>query len=98
MSTCQIISCRNNYRTKESRVIHFHRFPRRNALLLQWEKACGRKNINIKNGIYEINTSLFMYIIAEKATLFFVFFNMIRLALKFLTGFKCINQPYLRIL
>ncbi|KAG5344359.1 ZN205 protein, partial [Acromyrmex heyeri] len=50
MSTCQIISCRNNYRTKESRTIHFHRFPRRNALLLQWEKACGRKNINIKNG------------------------------------------------
>ncbi|XP_012057977.1 PREDICTED: zinc finger protein OZF-like [Atta cephalotes] len=50
MSTCQIISCRNNYRTKESRTIHFHRFPRKNALLLQWEKACGRKNINIKNG------------------------------------------------
>ncbi|XP_018377675.1 PREDICTED: zinc finger protein OZF-like [Trachymyrmex cornetzi] len=50
MSTCQIISCRNNYRTKESKIIHFHRFPRRNALILQWEKACGRKHINIKNG------------------------------------------------
>ncbi|KYQ51110.1 hypothetical protein ALC60_09757 [Trachymyrmex zeteki] len=52
MSNCQIEACRSNYRNKDcrTRTIHFHRFPRKNAFLLQWEKACGKKYVNIKNG------------------------------------------------
>ncbi|KYN15722.1 hypothetical protein ALC57_12019 [Trachymyrmex cornetzi] len=53
MSTCQIKTCKNNHRKAEFSNIHFYRFPKE-ALILKWKVACGKENVNVKNGMYKV--------------------------------------------
>ncbi|XP_018345655.1 PREDICTED: uncharacterized protein LOC108750606 [Trachymyrmex septentrionalis] len=50
MSTCQVKTCKNDHRKKEFRNVHFYRFPKEKALMLKWKEACGKENVDVKNG------------------------------------------------
>ena len=52
MSTCQVKTCKNDHRKKEFRNVHFYRFPKEKALMLKWKEACGKENVDVKNGIF----------------------------------------------
>jgi len=52
MSTCSIKTYKNDSRKLKN--IKFFRFPKNKTLLLEWVAACGKENVNVKNGIYEI--------------------------------------------
>lgn len=53
MSTCSIKTCKNDSR-KNSNDIKFFRFPKNEALLSKWKAACGKENVNVKNGMYDM--------------------------------------------
>lgn len=53
MSTCSIKTCKNDSR-KNLKNIHFFRFPKNKEVLLKWVAVCGKENVNVKNGMYEI--------------------------------------------
>ncbi|XP_018300820.1 uncharacterized protein [Mycetomoellerius zeteki] len=50
MSTCQVKTCKNDHRKKEFRNVHFYRFPKEKSLIVKWKEACGKENVNVKNG------------------------------------------------
>ncbi|KYM75874.1 hypothetical protein ALC53_13939 [Atta colombica] len=50
MSTCQVKTCKNDHRKKEFRNVHFYRFPKEKTLMLKWKEACGKENVDVKNG------------------------------------------------
>jgi len=50
---CSIKLCKNDTRTK-STDIQFFRFPKNQLLLFKWVAACGKENMNVKNGMYEM--------------------------------------------
>ena len=52
MSTCQVKTCKNDHRKKEFRNVHFYRFPKEKTLMLKWKEACGKENVDVKNGIF----------------------------------------------
>lgn len=73
MPSCSVPSCKNNNTNCKGKNVKFHRFPTKNPeILSEWEKVCGDKELNLKNGIMNLYYKIDFFFIFKILMLFII--------------------------